>query len=419
MRPMALLALAAVLAAIFAAVTGRPGPVRAAEEPVHLLWRADPATGFGDWTLAGVAATPRGLLLADRPAPAAEGAERAPEAAWPDGLSRPDGRSGLAVGPIRSTEVPFRELIPSWNVETPPGSWIEVRLRARLDGDDGRWTRWYELGVWGTDAGPERRLSVKGQRDADGQVSTDTLALSAPAGAYQLALILRSDAPAGDPGPLVTLAAVLASAPSPHPRAVPPSGPARGTVLDVPERSQMAYPGGGPVWCSPTSTSMVLAYWAERIGQAALDRPVPEVAAAVYDPVYRGNGNWPFNTAYAGAHGLTAYVSRMSSLGQVERWIEAGIPVVASLAWDPGELGPAAAVPSTDGHLLVIVGFTAEGDVVVNDPAADPRLGLAVRRVYPRAALERLWLTHSGGTVYLIYPTGSVLPSAEAAFGAW
>jgi hypothetical protein len=180
----------------------------------------------------------------------------------------------------------------------------------------------------------------------------------------------------------------------------------------------MVYPNGGPVWCSPTSTSMVMAYWSDRLGELALNRPVPEVAAAVYDLVYRGNGNWPFNTAYAGQYGLTAYVSRMSSLVQVERWIEAGIPVVASLAWDPGELGNAA-VPSTDGHLLVIVGFTAGGDVVVNDPAADPRLGLSVRRVYPRAALERLWLTHSGGTVYLMYPGTVSPPPSDVAFGAW
>jgi hypothetical protein len=180
----------------------------------------------------------------------------------------------------------------------------------------------------------------------------------------------------------------------------------------------MIYAGGGPVWCSPTSTSMVMAYWAGRLGDPALNRPVPEVAAAVYDTVYGGNGNWPFNTAYAGQRGLVGYVSRMSTLAQVERWIEAGIPVVASLAWAPGELRNAA-VPSTDGHLLVVVGFTADGDVVVNDPAADPRLGLSVRRVYPRATMERLWLTHSGGTVYLIYPEGQALPSAEAAFGAW
>jgi hypothetical protein len=179
----------------------------------------------------------------------------------------------------------------------------------------------------------------------------------------------------------------------------------------------MVYPGGGEVWCSPTSTSMVLAYWAQQLGQPGLQREPPEVAAGTYDPVYRGHGNWPFNTAYAGRDGLVGYVSRFSSLGQVERWIAAGVPLIASLAWDPGELANAP-VGSTDGHLLVIVGFTAGGDVVVNDPAGDPRRGQSVQRVYRRGQFESLWLSTSGGTVYLIHPTGQPLP-AEGAFGAW
>jgi hypothetical protein len=36
------------------------------------------------------------------------------------------------------------------------------------------------------------------------------------------------------------------------------------TLLSVPECSQMVYPDGGEVWCSPTSTSMVLG-WAWKL----------------------------------------------------------------------------------------------------------------------------------------------------------
>jgi hypothetical protein len=403
-----------------------PVPARAAEPPFHELWRAPSCVGpgcgagFDDWALHGVQVA-EGHLALDPASPASGEVE---------GLTLPTGTAGLAVSPVRVPSEPFGELIASWNAETPPGTWIEVRLRARVGGDGeatgGRWTRWYDLGAWSLDSGPERRQSVKGQRDEDGRVSTDTVVLAAPAQAYQVALLLRADDGDGvsagvSPGaltPSVSLVTVLASTPSKTARVMPPSRAAWGTTLEVPERSQMVYPNGGPVWCSPTSTSMVMAYWSDRLGEPALNRPVPEVAAAVYDVVYRGNGNWPFNTAYAGQHGLVAYVSRLSTLGQVERWIEAGVPVVASLAWSPGELRNAA-VPSTDGHLLVIVGFTADGDVVVNDPAADPRLGISVRRVYPRDTLERLWLTHSGGTVYLIYPESHATPSAEVAFGAW
>jgi hypothetical protein len=426
MRLLVLFLVAALLAGTH--MSGWPpaqvGAALAAEPSVHELWRAGRTTGFEGWTLQGTQMADGRLVLGGESS-AAAGAEV-------EGLpvpAGPAGSVGLAVSPPRATTAPFRELIPSWNAETPPGAWIEVRLRAQVGASaqaeasgmgGGRWTRWYELGAWSSDSGPERRQSVKDQRDSDGRVSTDTVLLSAPATAYQLALTLRADdaAAARAASPAVSLAAVLASAPSPTPREITSTGAALGMTLPVPERSQMIYPNGGPVWCSPTSTSMVMAYWSERLGEPALNRPVPEVAAAVYDVVYRGNGNWPFNTAYAGQHGLTAYVSRMSSLVQAERWIEAGIPVVASLAWDPGELGNAA-VPSTDGHLLVIVGFTPTGDVVVNDPAADPRLGISVRRVYPRAAMERLWLTHSGGTVYLMYPETVSPPPSDVAFGAW
>jgi hypothetical protein len=160
-----------------------------------------------------------------------------------------------------------------------------------------------------------------------------------------------------------------------------------------------------------------MAYWADQLGVPSLNHPVPDVAAGTYDPVYRGHGNWPFNTAYAARDGLVGYVSRFSSLVQVERWIEAGVPVVASLAWDPGELANAP-VGSTNGHLLVIVGFSEAGDVVVNDPAGDPRRGQAVRRTYRRGQFETLWLARSGGTVYLIHPARHALP-ADGTFGAW
>jgi hypothetical protein len=99
------------------------------------------------------------------------------------------------------------------------------------------------------------------------------------------------------------------------------------------------------------------------------------------------------------------FVDRLHSLAEVEAWVAAGVPVIASLGWSAGEL-PEAPITSTNGHLLVIVGFTPSGDVVVNDPAGDPRRGQRVRRVYARERFESLWQSHSNGTVYLIYPQG-------------
>ena len=129
-----------------------------------------------------------------------------------------------------------------------------------------------------------------------------------------------------------------------------------------------------------------------------------------YDHDYDGAGNWPFNTAYAAPLAGKAFVTRLRSLREAERFILAGIPVVASISFGRGELD-GAPISATSGHLLVIVGFTKTGDVVVNDPAASTKAG--VRRTYDRGQLERAWLGGSGGTTYVIRDAKHPLPAGS------
>ena len=72
----------------------------------------------------------------------------------------------------------------------------------------------------------------------------------------------------------------------------------------------------------------------------------------------------------------------------------------------------------TNGHLLVVVGFTESGDVVVNDPAAAQRAG--VRRTYDRGQFENAWLKRgsnggSGGLAYVIRDAAHPLPARNGA----
>lgn len=280
-------------------------------------------------------------------------------------------------------EVPggFTELVPSWNATVPAGGALTLEVRADVGG---RWTKYYSFGRWSR----EDRASVVGQKDADGNVLTDTLRLTKPARRYQYRLNVSGD---GASVRLVTFAATNGA-----PAAPPVSNRAAwGRVLDVPRRSQRLYAGGDD-WCSPTSVSMVLAFWGVKVG-------VLDAVKGTYDRVYEGTGNWAFNAAYAGSFGLTAYVTRLRGLADVERFVAAGVPVVLSVAWKAGEL-PNASLSSTNGHLLVAVGFDANGNVVVNDPYADA--DALVRRTYDRAIFERLWLRASGGTAYVIHPEG-------------
>ena len=152
---------------------------------------------------------------------------------------------------------------------------------------------------------------------------------------------------------------------------------------------------------------MVLAYWSATLHRPELDRPVPEVAAGVNDPVYGGTGNWPFNTAYAGKFpGIRAYVTRLDDVAELEQWLAAGIPVILSVSsylTNDRHDGP------DNGHLIVCVGFTDAGDMVVNDPGVSIKRGERVRRIYPRERVINAW-KKSRNTVYLLYPETAEIP---------
>jgi hypothetical protein len=359
-------------------------------------WRAADKD-FGEWELAGAVRTDQGGVALD-PAGAQPGTDLVGSYQNRNFYNGGSYTVGEATGPLTPTAFGFSRAVASWNADTPPGTWIEVLARAQVGN---RFTRFYNLGVWAADSSTVERHSVKDQRDGDATVAVDTLVLSGtvpPADAIQLKVRLFTARVGAVP--TLRLAAVSVSTPARRPARTSAGDPARwGKVLDVPTCSQQAYTDGGEVWCSPTSTSMVLGFWSHDPGPC--EPRVRAAVAGVYDWVFDGHGNWPFNTAYAATHGLEAYVARFTGLDQAETWIAAGVPVVISYSWTQGAL-TGAPVRSSKGHLGVIVGFDPEGNPVMNDPAA--RTDGEVRRTYPRSELESLWLEHSGGTAYLIYP---------------
>jgi hypothetical protein len=299
------------------------------------------------------------------------------------------------TGPI--VETAFREAVPSWEADTPAGSWIEVELRARADGE---WGGWLKLGRWHAGAAAAPPASFGRQPE----VAIDTLEPKQRAEALQARVTLVAD----ESGERPTLRSLAVAFSDRLDRAGVTPSPGLARELIVPSRSQMVFPDGGRVWCSPTSVSMVMAYWAEKGGQPEWDVPVPTVVRGVWDHGPGIGGNWPFNAAFAAARGLHGKVVRLASLAEVEPWTAAGVPVVASIRFRAGELANAPILSALGGHLLVVRGFTADGDVLVNDPAAASDAGVARR--YDRGQFERVWLGGSNGLVYLIYPPGWSVP---------
>jgi hypothetical protein len=152
--------------------------------------------------------------------------------------------------------------------------------------------------------------------------------------------------------------------------------------LPVPARSQYVLERERG-WCSPTSLSMLHAYFGH-------DIDVISTARAVFDSAYNGTGNWSFNVAFSGSLGLTGVVAYLRNLDHARKLLAAGIPVALSYSWRGDEL-PGAPVEHSDGHLVVLRGFDAKGDCIINDPAA-PDLQV----VYPRSAIEFVWLRNKG-----------------------
>ncbi|WP_240639123.1 peptidase C39 family protein [Micromonospora ureilytica] len=359
---------------------------------------ADAASGSGD----GLRAGGRGLVL--------------------DGVAQ----RGTWTSPPVPVGFAVAEVVPSWTADTPDGCWIEVELRGWHD--DAPSTDWYRLARWAADDHTVRRTSLPGQRDSAARVDTDTLLVTgATVTGWQARVTLCR--PAGSPtGPVLHSVGAVATGSTTADQGYardPVSSAAWGRVLDVPRYSQRLhagqYPqwgGGGDSWCSPTCTSMVLAYWGaeptpDRYAWVEPSGPRPVVVHAArhcYDHAYAGAGNWPFNTAYAGLHGVDAFVTRLRSLVEAEAFVAAGIPLIVSAAFRADE------VPGlgydTGGHLMVLVGFTADGDPVLNDPYAPD--DDAVRRTVPRRGFEAVWQRGSGGVAYVLRPESVPLPPPPA-----
>jgi hypothetical protein len=317
------------------------------------------------------------------------------------------------MGKIESQDIvpgfDFDEVVLSWNAEAPSGSYVKIYLQARRGQT---WSRPFCYAIWNSDNTPMKRMSVRRQRDDIAALNADILNLNKPADAVRVSVKLCSaDGKAYPTLRMLTVHVLDSRSPLPDIRA---KKSVWGRDLDVPQLSQLSVPDGGR-FCSATSTAMLLSYWAQELGRPELTCGVQQAVDGIYDIGWGGTGCWPFNTAFAGQFsGIRAIVTRFTSIKEIEEWIAKGVPVIVSLDYNKLRARNA---PSA-GHLMVMRGFTPEGECILNDPATRLDLGRNARVVYSRQALEASWLTNPGswGTVYLIYPDGWDTPRSR---GNW
>ena len=310
-------------------------------------------------------------------------------------------RRGVWTGPEVATAFAFTEVVPSFNPDCPAET--GVRLDVRVRGADGRgWSPWFYLGSWGRTVGKEKRVT----RDEGfgGVVNIDYLVLRREAAdAYQARLTFYSFALDEGVNPAVRRLAVCYSG-VPGPAGESGSferagGEASSSSsvgawardLGVPFRAQgVEHKALKGEICSPTSVSMVMQHF-------GFDRPTVFNALAIYDAEYDLFGNWGRAVAWAGQNGFDAHLRRFRDFEQVKEMIAAGQPIVASIRFKEGECR-SFVMKKTAGHLIVIRGMTASGDLIVNDPASRERGNGAV---YPAEEMRRAWLD-KGGVAYVI-----------------
>ena len=427
-------------AAVAAAVTAGAGPAAADPEAPMTTDPAEPARAvpartvdnrawvtYTDWSggtakgTRAVAGTRPGLVIAN---PAGTTAYTDPHtgrtARW---------EYATWTSPVHRLAVPATEAIVSWNARTPAGTWIKAEIKGTYT--DGTSTPWYVMARWAAGDQDIRRTSVDDQSDGKSTVWTDTLAIDdASTGlrlaSYRLRLTLYRK-PGTKATPTVWRIGAMGSD-VPDRFTVPASTPGLAKELAVPRYSQEIHKGqypeydnGGEAWCSPTSSQMIVEYWGGRLTDGQLDWVDPayadpqvcHAARFTYDYQYAGCGNWPFNAAYAATFkDLQGVVTRLGSLTELETLIAAGIPAITSQSFLKDELTGAGY--GTAGHLMTVVGFTADGDVIANDPFSASNE--AVRRVYRRREWENIWLrtkrynasgkvvSGTGGICYLYFP---------------
>lgn len=300
---------------------------------------------------------------------------------------------GVYLSPVIQT-APFRELIISWNADTPAGTALAVEAQVLIGR---KWSEWFSWGTWGGKSASAAKAASKLAK-----MDVDTLTISGEkATAVRYRLTLTSSDPRVTPA-VRLVALTIKGEPSSSANPSPAAAAGWERNLPVPAYAQAKRdPRIASRICSPTSLSMVMNYWGTAV--------TPEEAAwGSYD--HRGDlfGNWSFNAAYAGRRGFTSYVAYLNSLDDLKREIANGFPVIAAVWYKNSEAVQqplpvlhGAPVDYTDGHLVVVRGFKVKGGkeyVLVNDPAGGDNA--AVYREYAADEFVAAWVK----VAYIIRP---------------
>ncbi|MFA6262848.1 MAG: C39 family peptidase [Candidatus Babeliales bacterium] len=303
-----------------------------------------------------------------------------------------DNELGQLESQVKSSDViwekvgvsPFSELIVSWNSLRPSHGtmlvWVSVRHA-------GQWSRWHRLAEWKQNG--QRTFVNKLNRYVHTKHCRVELQQGAEADGFRVRFTFED---MHDVKKLKAAFACLSRLDNfclIRPRIDDlPSVAVRG----VPRQSQMLidHPRCCDL-CSPTSTSMIVAYLCQKIAGnvvPSMHDYARDFAEKVHDDGIDIYGNWILNVAQAfDATGGTAFfrVERLNSFYDLHRYLVQKMPVAVSVRRLPG-----GATPYANGHIMVVVGWNRQKSCVL---CQDPAFGSnkAVLKAYPLLRFLRAW----------------------------
>ncbi|HPN36716.1 MAG TPA: C39 family peptidase [bacterium] len=273
---------------------------------------------------------------------------------------------------------PWNLGLPSWN-GTAPGDSGGFRVSVRIPYLSG-WSTWLDGGYWKDDFWP----TVKRTAFGGGMVDIDFIKLDAFTATWQYAVqFKRKSASVASPtlSRLSFFASDSRTTETVDHTALLADKPAAIFIATtfLAQRNVSAEFGGRI--CSPTTVAMILKSYHIQVDplQFALD---------TYDPYYDIFGGWPRVVQNASEYGVIGDVVRIRSWSQARDVLARG----GRLAMSIGE-------PLYGGHLVMLAGFTANGDPIVHDPA---RANDGYGHVFNKSDLSQAWFD-KGGVAYCFF----------------
>jgi len=300
---------------------------------------------------------------------------------------------GYYESPEYKIDFLFTEILPSWNFDLPEKTGYAVQIAIKKEDSD--WSKWYYLG--GNEP-KEKYPFDKIAEDDYAKVDVDYLITKEPVKYIKYKIWLFSNDGKNTPA-LVRFFLALRGSQKINPNYVQPKEEIK---KDLPKKIKMRVPFRSQIVlreelrgqaCCPTSVSMVLAHYKNKI-------ETEKVCELCYDPIEEMYGIWPRASQTLSQFELVSYVRRYRNFDEVRETLAKKIPIIISIKTNRGDLPE---VPSNaPGHIIVITGYKGKDIFYINNPGTHHhKKGHKVK--YSPERLQKVWLDN-GGVGILAYP---------------